>query len=82
MTSLKYVQDIKEVTKKPLKLRVSREWSEDEVNQLKTLYQEFKDAVDPVNRIIERMEVKRQKKRVVEKIMGNFTILTPSNIAM
>jgi len=46
------------------------------VNQLKALYKEFKDAVDPVNRIIERMEVKRQKKRIVEKIMGKFNNFT------
>jgi hypothetical protein len=64
-------KDIKEVTKKPLKMRASRDWSDEEVEQLKSLYNEFKDAVDPVNRIIDRMEVKRQKKRVVEKIMGN-----------
>jgi hypothetical protein len=57
-------------------MRASREWSEDEVQQLRTLYQEFKDSVDPVNRILERMEVKRQKKRVVEKIMGQLLLRT------
>ena len=30
---------------------------------------EFEDAVDPVKRIIDQLPVKRQKKRIVEKIM-------------
>ena len=66
------LQDIKEVTKKPLKMKASRDWSSEEIDQLKDLYQEFQDAVDPVKRIMERLPVQRQKKRVVDKIMGNF----------
>ena len=66
------LQDIKEVTKKPLKMKASRDWSSEEIDQLKDLYQEFQDAVDPVKRIMERLPVQRQKKRVVDKIMGKY----------
>ena len=64
-------QDKKEVTKKPISVR-SRPWEEDEVEQLVKLYEEFKDAVDPVNRIIDHLRVKRPKRRIVEKIMGKY----------
>ena len=64
------------MTKKPLKIRAYRDWSEEEVEQLKSLYAEFKEAVDPVKRILDRMEVKRQKKRVVEKIMGKLMMFS------
>ena len=53
-------------------MKASRDWSSEEIDQLKDLYQEFQDAVDPVKRIMERLPVQRQKKRVVDKIMGNF----------
>ena len=65
-------QDIREVTKKPLKMKTSRIWTDEDLEEIRILYNEFKDASDPVNRIMERLQVKRQKKRVVEKIMGEF----------
>ena len=58
------------MTKKPLKMRAPREWGEEEIEQLTNLYKEFKEAMDPVNRILESLTIKRPKKRVVEKIMG------------
>jgi hypothetical protein len=64
------LQNVREVTKKPLKMKTPREWGEDEVDQLKKLYEEFKDAINPVKMIIEHLTIKRPKKRVVEKIMG------------
>ncbi len=56
-------------------MRAPREWAEEEIEQLTKLFAEFKDAIDPVNRIIESLTVKRPKKRVVEKIMGAFNFL-------
>ena len=71
MKEMGLITDIREVTKKPLKIRAPREWAEEEVQQLKKLYEQFKDAMDPVNRILDHLSVKRPKKRVVEKILGN-----------
>ena len=58
------------MTRKPLKLKASRIWTDEDLDELKSLYNEFKDSIDPVKRIMERLKVQRQKKRVVEKIMG------------
>ena len=63
-------QNIKEVTKKPLKMRAPRIWAEEEVDQLRNLFEEYKDAIDPINRILDHLAVKRPKARVIDKIMG------------
>ena len=60
------------MTKKPLKMKASRIWTDEDLEELKSLYNEFKDSIDPVKRIMERLKVQRQKKRVVEKIMGTL----------
>ena len=70
-----YFQNSKELSNKPIKLRAPIIWGDEEIEQLKKLYEEFKDAVDPVNRIIDHLIVKRPKKRVIEKIMGKLCIL-------
>ena len=57
-----------QVTKKPLKTKAAP-WTDEEIETLTRLYKEFQDAVDPVKRIIDQLPVKRQKKRIVEKIM-------------
>ena len=44
------ITDIKQVTKKPLKMKTPRQWAEEEIEEVKKYYAEFKDAVDPVNR--------------------------------
>jgi hypothetical protein len=41
-------QDIREVTKKPLKMKASRIWTDEDLEELKNLYNEFKDSIDPV----------------------------------
>lgn len=38
------------MTKKPLKLKAPREWAQSEIDELRDLYGELKDAVDPLNR--------------------------------
>ena len=62
-------QDIKEVTKKPLKMRAPRIWADEEIAELRKLYEEYKDAMDPINRILDHLTVKRPKARVIEKIL-------------
>ena len=39
------IQDIRQVTKKPLKT-ARRQWTEEEIEQLTKLYNEFKEAVE------------------------------------
>ena len=51
-------------------MKTPRIWAEEEIEELKNLYEICKDAIDPVKMIMERMTVKRPKKRIVEKIMG------------
>lgn len=63
------------MTRKPLSLKTPRLWGEEEMDQLKALYEEFKDAMDPIGRIRERMKVQRPKKRVIEKIFGELWVL-------
>ena len=58
-------------------MRAPREWGEEEIVQLTKLYEEFKDAIDPANRILENLTVKRPKKRVVDKIMGKHFYFKP-----
>ena len=53
-------------------MKASRIWTDEDLEELKSLYNEFKDSIDPVKRIMERLKVQRQKKRVVEKIMGTL----------
>lgn len=65
-------QSAKEVSKKPVRVRPPREWGEDEIEELRRLYEENKEAMDPVGRIIDHMTVKRPKKRIVDKIIGKI----------
>ena len=69
LKDLALITNIREVTNKPLKIKAPIEWGEEEIEQLKKLYDEFKDAIAPVNRIIDHLTVKRPKKRVIEKIL-------------
>ncbi|KRT83701.1 hypothetical protein AMK59_3626, partial [Oryctes borbonicus] len=49
--------------------RPAKHWSEQEEIQLRELYEQFKGAMDPLGCIIDRLEVKRPKNRVVEKLL-------------
>lgn len=51
-------------------MRAPRIWAEEEVDQLRNLFEEYKDAIDPINRILDHLAVKRPKARVIDKIMG------------
>lgn len=63
------IRDIKELKRKPLKVHVPKVWSEDEEQELRMLFEENKDAMDIVGRIIDNMVVRRPKHRVIEKIL-------------
>ena len=51
-------------------MRAPRVWAEEEIDQLRNLFEEYKDAMDPINRILDHLTVKRPKARVIDKIMG------------
>ncbi|KAL3279151.1 hypothetical protein HHI36_016665 [Cryptolaemus montrouzieri] len=49
--------------------RLPQQWSIDEEEQLKELYEQFKDAMDPMGCIIDRLTVPRPKNRIIEKML-------------
>ena len=55
------------MTRKPIHSRV--QWSEDEVESLVRLYNEFKDAHEPVTRIREHFGTKKSTRNIIAKIM-------------
>jgi len=61
------IQNTKEITRKPIRSRV--QWSEDEIEALTRLYNEFKEAFDPVARIREHLGTKKSSRQVIDKIM-------------
>lgn len=68
LKALHLIKDIKEVTRKPLKVKGSV-WSDEEIEKLKTLYEEYKSAFDPVSRIREHLPTQRTKRKITEKIL-------------
>ena len=68
LKDLNLISDITEVTRKPLKTK-GAPWSAEEIQRLKELYAELKDAIDPVSRIRERLSNQRTKRKIIEKIM-------------
>ena len=68
LKAMNLIEDIKEVTRKPLKIK-GRAWADEEVEILKTLYEKFKDAIDPVTRIKENLSNQRTKRKIIEKIL-------------
>ncbi|XP_050538805.1 protein timeless homolog [Daktulosphaira vitifoliae] len=63
---LKKLRQLNIVTKK---LKPSREFSEAEIVQITQLVYEFKEAADPIGHIINKLEVKRSKKIIINKIL-------------
>lgn len=47
----------------------NREFSEAEIVQITQLVQEFREAIDPIRCIMEKLEVKRPKKHIIDKIV-------------
>ncbi|KAK8723590.1 hypothetical protein OTU49_011453 [Cherax quadricarinatus] len=63
------ITDMKQFRKKSSKPRPPRVWSEEEEDELRTLFDKYKDAMDIVGRIIDDMVVKRPRQRIIEKIL-------------
>ncbi|XP_076824632.1 protein timeless homolog [Clavelina lepadiformis] len=45
-------------------------WRDDDVEELKRLYEEFSSSADPIGNIIQMMSNKKSKKKVVEKLLS------------
>nr|CAH7723460.1 unnamed protein product [Callosobruchus chinensis] len=57
-------------SKKPgIRNKAPKEWGADEEENLQDLWEEFKDAIDPMSCIMSRLEVNRPKNRVIEKML-------------
>ena len=71
LRELGHIQNMREITKKPLKS--SRSWQDEEVDKLKELFEEFKEAENPGARIYEQWKAAqmpvRSKKKLCEKIV-------------
>lgn len=63
------IRDVKELTRKTVKVKPAKVWSEVEEEELKMLFEEYKDAMDIVGRIMDNMITKRPKHRVVDKML-------------
>ncbi|XP_045461506.1 protein timeless homolog isoform X2 [Harmonia axyridis] len=49
--------------------KVPKHWSPEEEDQLTELYEQFKDAMDPLGCIMDRLNVSRSKNRIIEKLL-------------
>ena len=71
LRELGLIQNMKEITKKPLKS--SRSWQEEELEKLKSLFEELKEAENPGARIYEQWKGSnmpvRSKNKLCEKIV-------------
>lgn len=52
-----------------IKDKEPKEWSEEELDQLKSLFAEYRDADDIISRVMDNLTVKRPKKRVIQKLL-------------
>ncbi|CAH1993708.1 unnamed protein product [Acanthoscelides obtectus] len=55
--------------KSGIRSKAPKEWGSDEEEHLRELWEEFKDAIDPMGCIMARLEINRPKNRVVEKML-------------
>jgi len=46
-----------------------REFSEAEIVQINQIFQEFKDATCPINSIMNKLDVKRPKNQIIDKML-------------
>ena len=79
LKELNLITDTKEVTRKPLKTK-GRIWNDEENERLKSLYEEYKDAVDPVSRIREHLFNQRTKRNIIERILELQLCNDPSKL--
>ncbi|XP_045618399.2 protein timeless homolog [Procambarus clarkii] len=69
MKEMGLINDVKQLKQKSLKVQAPRVWTEEEEEELRMLFEENRDAMDIVGRIMDNLVVKRPKHRVIEKIM-------------
>ena len=79
LKAMDLIGDIKEVTRKPLKSK-GKIWTSEEIDRLKILYEQFKDAIDPVARIKEQLSNQRTKRKIVEKILDLQLCSNPGDL--
>ncbi|MCL4138271.1 UNVERIFIED_CONTAM: hypothetical protein GTU68_039250 [Idotea baltica] len=68
LKEIRIINDVKEL-RKTVRVRAPQQWSEVEITELRHLVTEYIDSVEPLERILDHMSVKRPKKRVVDKIL-------------
>ncbi|CAB4057174.1 TIMELESS [Lepeophtheirus salmonis] len=68
LKNLGLIQNTKEITRKPIVNR-HNEWSEEDMDDLRELFIEFEDAIDPIARIKERLKGKKSKPKIISKIL-------------
>ncbi|KAK7070397.1 hypothetical protein SK128_017324 [Halocaridina rubra] len=70
LKDLGLINDSKELSgRKAVKVRAPKTWTEEEEGELRMLYEDNKDAMDIVGRIMDHMVIRRPKARVIEKIL-------------
>lgn len=69
LKELGLIHDLKDLRKKTIKISAPRTWTEEEEEELRRLFEENKEAMDIVGRIMDNMSLRRPKHRVVEKIL-------------
>ncbi len=69
LKDLGLIRDVKELRRKPPRITAPRTWTEEEEEELRRLFQENKEAMDIVGRIMDGLTLRRPKHRVVEKIL-------------
>ncbi|KAA0201056.1 hypothetical protein HAZT_HAZT005746 [Hyalella azteca] len=62
------IASLKELRKKPTRV-MANQWTDVELDELKVLYEEHKDAMDPMSRILDFMVNRKPKHRVIEKLL-------------
>ena len=70
LKELGLIEDIKQLKpQKAVHVRAPKTWTEEEEGELKMLFEDNRDAMDIVGRIMDHMILKRPKQRVIEKIL-------------
>ncbi|KAK9879043.1 hypothetical protein WA026_003849 [Henosepilachna vigintioctopunctata] len=69
MKELYLLTDYKGKKKPRLTSRLQQQWTADEEEQLIELYEQFKEAMDPLDCIMSRLDTPRQKNRIIEKLL-------------
>ncbi|XP_050692209.1 protein timeless homolog [Eriocheir sinensis] len=69
LKELGLIQNIRDLQQRAPRIRAPRTWTEEEEEELRTLFQENREAMDIVGRIMDGLTIRRPKHRVVEKIL-------------